>query len=985
MANLQERLQQVSMARLALAEGLQGVQGAQLSNLFLQTLLMNWHKSCSAQKEERRLLKRRQLAASLVDGSSRLGQQMLLNQTLFAWSGLAHNSKVADWAKRTAHAQSAKAVLAARIAFGATTGNLSDFVQRWHTAARAARHARAKEAARVALETSLKRRNLRCSWDRWVEAWRLDSTERMLQTQKEEATRQERQLKAGAARRLLQDQTGFFTKFVLHCWCTAARLDVSTKRRLVLNAWHETTVMAQQVRQQKACAREGSRRLATGLLRFLDGSLTPAAELLLRSAWQSWLCVATSGQAMGQAMQHDSLQRCAEAELRRLCLNLRGGQRRLAMGLCHENVLRLQLVFETWRRVRTKARARDLIGGLLNQESDLCLRLSLYRWRAFRHLRRRRKEALSKMVYYISQDETCHQRVLWNSWRLLLQDTKAHGARVQKRRGRCNTMQRMVHHFDSTLLMSTVFAWHCAVKVAALRKRFVKGSHSFCETVDGLCQAAQLQAIFTAWVDVLLISQTAAMRLGIRAPKEAMLGFYGAHLSKRSAVPEAQLKSQLAEAARGQAMLAPVRLQHLTIQAVFSHWQSIFQQLQEARQMQMLLLERCDLAILRACYSGWRDVYGRNPGHQQRLRQHQWSLRQRSCFGRVLARYISNHDVQEMQLQLLLLQWWRQTAELPGARMGSVEHLAYLQEVSVMLWTQDRRRELISHSITAWCCAVAQVRAESSRRAADSRRLALLTSCDALTRDEPQRLTAVLALRALLAWNRLLEVGTRRCAARKVKRSMCDVLGVGARREATTLMSNALAAWRREVQQVRGGRWLWGRRDHCLQLSDLLETRDRLSFFLRDWFLRWRCTFWESRAETFASELHLLASLLQESTITCRELRTQLLTLRGSSCRLGRAALCAVLVAWQRVVTQRIQDMGGRPAPPAPAPVPSPAATAAPSAPEPRVPQRTSSQQGPGRVAPRTGGPRETVAAQRVARLLSITSVKATSRAVRHG
>ena len=25
-----------------------------------------------------------------------------------------------------------------------------------------------------------------------------------------------------------------------------------------------------------------------------------------------------------------------------------------------------------------------------------------------------------------------------------------------------------------------------------------------------------------------------------------------------------------------------------------------------------------------------------------------------------------------------------------GARMGSVEHLAYLQEVSVMLWTQDR-------------------------------------------------------------------------------------------------------------------------------------------------------------------------------------------------------------------------------------------------------------------------------------------------------
>ena len=27
-----------------------------------------------------------------------------------------------------------------------------------------------------------------------------------------------------------------------------------------------------------------------------------------------------------------------------------------------------------------------------------------------------------------------------------------------------------------------------------------------------------------------------------------------------------------------------------------------------------------------------------------------------------------------------------------------------------------------------------------------------------------------------------------------------------------------------------------------------------------DWFLRWRCLLWESRAETFASELHLLVT-----------------------------------------------------------------------------------------------------------------------------
>ena len=994
MANLEEKLRQVSMARLALAEGLQGAQGSQMSNLFLQNLLMNWHKSSVAQKEERRLLKRRQLAATLVDGSSRLGQQMLLSQTLFAWLGLATESKVADWAKRTAHAQSAKAVLAARIAFGATTGGLSDFVQRWHTAARSLRHSRAKEAARVALETSLKRRNLRGTWDRWVNAWRLDSTERWLQQQKEEAMRQERQLKAGAARKLLQDQTGAFVTFVLQSWSTAARdskkerrqrstaqllvegLDQSTTQGLVVNAWREATLAAQQARSQKVCAREGSRRLATGLLRFIDGSLKAFTEpLLLRSVWQSWLCVATSGQAIGQALQHDSLQRSAEAELHRLCVNLQGGQRRLVMGLSQSVILRQQMVFDTWRRFRTrKVRARDFIGGLLSQELDLCLHLSVYRWRAWVQTRRRRKQALSKMAYYISQDEICHRRVLWNSWRLLIQDSKAVAGRVKQRIGRCNALQGMVHHFNSTLLMSTLFAWHRAAKATSLRKRFVKGSHSLCETVDGLCQAAQLQAIFTAWVDILLISQTAAMRLGLRCPKEAKpLGFFGAHLSKRSAVDEAQMKKELSEAARAQAMLAPVRLQHLTIQAVFSHWQSWAVHLKEARQLALVMLERFDLAILRACYSGWRDVYGRNPATEQRLQQHQWTLRRRCCFRRVLARQTDPNGFQELQYLVLLL-WWRSVNQLRGQRIGSATHLAYLQEVSMMLWTQDRRRELISHAITAWWAAVAQSRTDTSRRAAEFRRMALLRGCDVLTRGEPLLRAAALSLRCLLAWNRLLEADTRRVADRKVKSSICGVLTIGAQREVNTLMSNCLAAWRREAQQVRGGRWLWRRRDNCLQLLDLLETRDRLITFLGEWFLRWRSTMWELRAETFASELQLLASLLQESTITCRELRTQLLTLRGSSCRLGRAALCAILVGWQRVVAERIEDVAGRP--PAPAPPPVPVATTLPQRSTPVAAAATQRASVQPRGLRSGYGPRENAAAQRVARLLSITSVK---------
>eukprot|EP00913_Durusdinium_trenchii_P010855 g10184.t1 len=218
------------------------------------------------------------------------------------------------------------------------------------------------------------------------------------------------------------------------------------------------------------------------------------------------------GCPVSEAFRHDSQQRSAEAERQRLARSLAGGQRRLAMSLCHTDVVRLQLVFDGWQRfLRRSRRARDFIGGLLSQDAGLCLRLSIYRWRVLVQVRRRRTQAMSKMIYYISQDEVCHRSVLWNAWRLALQKTQAVAARAEQRQGRCCAMQRMVFHFDSTLLMSALFAWHRTVKAAALRKRFVTGSRSLCDTVDGLCQAAQLQAIFTAWVDVLLISQTAAM------------------------------------------------------------------------------------------------------------------------------------------------------------------------------------------------------------------------------------------------------------------------------------------------------------------------------------------------------------------------------------------------------------------------------------------------------------------------------------------
>lgn len=227
------------------------------------------------------------------------------------------------------------------------------------------------------------------------------------------------------------------------------------------------------------------------------------------------------------------------------------------------------------------------------------------------------------------------------------------------------------------------------------------------------------------------------------------------------------------------------------------------------------------------------------------------------------------------------------------------------------MWTQDRRRELISHAVTVWWAGVTQQRTEVARNTAERRRMALLKGCDALTRDEPSLRAAALALRVLLAWQQSREAGHRHLTHRKVKSSMAGILGAGVRRTAWALVSSCLAAWQHEARHSRIGRRLQRRRENCWHLWELLDGRDRLHAILGDWLLLWRCSLWESRSHTFASELQILAGLLQESTITCRELRTQLLTLRGNSSRLNRAALWATLVAWQRAVAaERGEGLG---------------------------------------------------------------------------
>ncbi|CAJ1353198.1 unnamed protein product, partial [Effrenium voratum] len=342
-------------------------------------------------------------------------------------------------------------------------------------------------------------------------------------------------------------------------------------------------------------------------------------------------------------------------------------------------------------------------------------------------------------------------------------------------------------------------------------------------------------------------------------------------------------------AARAQAKLAPLRLQHLTVQAVFSHWQGFSAQLRAARLLTPLLMERLDLAVLRACFSGWRDVYGRNPAARSRAKAYDWTTRRSRCFTRVLCKAVeqTSQVTAESAARAALLSWCREVQRLRGQRLGTSQQLSDLHAITCMVWTQDQGRELMSHTITAWHAGVTQSRLETSRLRAGSRRAALLQSAQRLTDREPLlRLSFAFSI-----WRSL-----------QVRRRWALVLSRGAGRGSLALLQSCLACWQREAASGASGRQIARRRRNHMKLSEAFASQDRLVALLGDWLLRWHCIVLVQRAGKFEEELELLAGLLQESTITCRELRTQLLTLRGSSYRIGRTAMFAIFVAWQRTM-----------------------------------------------------------------------------------
>ncbi|CAJ1413006.1 unnamed protein product [Effrenium voratum] len=275
-------------------------------------------------------------------------------------------------------------------------------------------------------------------------------------------------------------------------------------------------------------------------------------------------------------------------------------------------------------------------------------------------------------------------------------------------------------------------------------------------------------------------------------------------------------------AARAQAKLAPLRLQHLTVQAVFSHWQGFSAQLRAGRLLAPLLMERLDLAVLRACFSGWRDVYGRNPAARSRAKAYDWTTRRSRCFTRVLCKAVeqTSQVTAESAARAALLSWCREVQRLRGQRLGTSQQLSDLHAITCMVWTQDQGRELMSHAITAWRAGVTQSRLETSRLRAGSRRAALLQSAQRLTDREPLlRLSFAFSI-----WRSL-----------QVRRRWALVLSRGAGRGSLALLQTCLACWQREAASGASGRQMARRRRNHMKLSEAFAGQDRLVALLGGW------------------------------------------------------------------------------------------------------------------------------------------------------
>eukprot|EP00933_Yihiella_yeosuensis_P024110 TRINITY_DN18696_c0_g1_i2.p1 TRINITY_DN18696_c0_g1~~TRINITY_DN18696_c0_g1_i2.p1 ORF type:complete len:116 (+),score=15.49 TRINITY_DN18696_c0_g1_i2:563-910(+) len=85
-----------------------------------------------------------------------------------------------------------------------------------------------------------------------------------------------------------------------------------------------------------------------------------------------------------------------------------------------------------------------------------------------------------------------------------------------------------------------------------------------------------------------------------------------------------------------------------------------------------------------------------------------------------------------------------------------------------------------------------------------------------------------------------------------------------------------------------------------LGAAEALACLETFSALTHCCFLHWRFCIMDARRNRYESEIEMLVGLLQQSTLTCRELRTQLMEAQGRSDVLDVILVFACMKAWSK-------------------------------------------------------------------------------------
>eukprot|EP00930_Biecheleria_cincta_P032175 TRINITY_DN2232_c0_g1_i1.p1 TRINITY_DN2232_c0_g1~~TRINITY_DN2232_c0_g1_i1.p1 ORF type:complete len:1816 (-),score=292.73 TRINITY_DN2232_c0_g1_i1:39-5486(-) len=958
---LRERNRRLRDARLHVGSHLVVAQEHKSCQFILQRFTAVWRGLAQSSREERRRFRSRQLASSLVDGSGHHADQHQLHSILQAWNCQVADSKAAAWARRAAHGKDSKAALALKVAKEGTRMFSVLILQGWCKAAKEQYWARRKAAAREVLALHIGRWGLRKLFDQWLDGMTFFASERMAHARGACQLHETRTRTAFAVKALVGRNVDQATRLALQTWWSvvhwlrldkrrhaasgalAQSLDRAGLQRLLLSSWCQETAARKQERLQVMHSRTGSRGLAMGLSALLETSCNQVYSiLLLQMCWQAWLCVATSGQAMSQALLQDTHQHSVheqlssvlhelalrQGELDQSTLRLRGGGRTVALCLAQNDYLKMRVSFDGWRRrTRGLITADRKIAGHLRQEDFTIIVFALKRWHALASARRRRVTCLRKAVYALNREKLGSLRIIFDAWRVLRTAGQASMARDCRRVAGCNAADRLVAQREVSLILTITDRWAGAARAKAMRRRSAKGATDLCQNVDKICRLAWLQALFTAWVDVLVIMQTAAIRLGIRQPASAATAMVGGGSSetaqglvhKREAQFAEQLHQEFSHASRAEVTLAPLRLQHLTVQAVFGQWMGLVAQMHQARSLAELVEQRLDYAVARTCFLGWHKVLSKSRlaaatgNEKMRLNLSRQAFKR--SFSSAAAR--TSDALSTLAATVAWKAWAVEAQRARARRLGAPEQLHFLQAITELLWSQDQRLELASHAVTAWKAGVLQnllgnatVTNQTQNNTLRMASATLLSRASHLSQRGLAVQDATWTIRCLLAWREavtMLRTALQRTASRCSAGLRMDILtATWEGSQGKMLQQLCLHGWHSEASSQRGTlhqtATLRSIKSKLLSVADVFSQKASCTSTTQLCYLHWHIQLVNSKRLHTEDELQMLVSLLHESTMTCRELRTQLLTQRARNSRMGKCLLVAVLHAWQQTM-----------------------------------------------------------------------------------